>query len=119
MDIDQEIKNASGKTTNETIENLTFMIKQIIPIDTEESFYKLTKLHEARKIEMISLLPRPLIPIGSKIIVDDKYDSHHGIIGTVIGYLDYNDPRRIMVEILPVNRKLYRFAIDIRLTQQN
>lgn len=119
MDIDQEIQNAAGQTPNETIENLTFMIKQIIPIDTEESFYKLTKLHEARKIEMISLLPRPLIPIGTKVTVTDKYDSHDGIVGTIIGYLDYNDPRRIMVEILPVNRKLYRFAIDIRLTQQN
>lgn len=126
--LDELIKGAEGKTTQETIDKLTFLINEWTrqtkwPVSTikdhEEWFYKLSKLCEARKIEMTSLLPRPLFPIGTRVVVNDPFHSKHGIVGTIIRYVDYNDPRKIMVQISP-NKSLnqYDFDIDIRLTKQ-
>lgn len=123
MDINQLIKETVGTTTEETIDKLTFLINELIRQsinDYEEWFYKLTKLYEARKIEITSLLPRPLFPIGTRVVVNDRFNSKYGIVGTIIRYLDYNDPRRIMVQISPYLSKIkYDFEIDIRLTKQN
>lgn len=131
FDIDKLITETVGKTTQETIEKLTFLINEwtrqsiwaLCPVSTIEDhelwFYKLSKLCEARKIEMTSLLPRPLFPIGTRVVVNDPFNSKHGIVGTIIRYVDYKDPRRIMVQISP-NQSLnqYDFDIDIRLTKQ-
>lgn len=135
--MEQLIKEAVGQTTEETIDKLTFLINELrcesidfASDNFDKWFYKLSKLCEARKIEQTSLLPRPLFPIGTKIVVDDQYNPKHGIVGTIICYLDYNDPRRIMVQISPdlsnpikgdqslgsINE--YNFEIDIRLTKQ-
>lgn len=128
FDIDKLITDTVGKTTQETIEKLTFLINEwtrqsICPVSTIEEhelwLYKLSKLCEARKIEMTSLRPRPLFPIGTRVVVNDPFNSKHGIVGTIIRYVDYKDPRRIMVQISPTQfLNQYDFNIDIRLTKQ-